>query len=51
MYNAALEAKERAEAELPQTSIEVLDSTVAATAEGFVVLAAARAAEAGEEPG
>jgi DegV family protein with EDD domain len=47
MYNAALEAKERAGAELPRTSIEVVDSTVAVTAEGLVVLAAARAAEAG----
>jgi DegV family protein with EDD domain len=47
MYNAALEAKERAGTELPGTSIEVLDSMVAVTAEGLVVLAAARAAEAG----
>jgi DegV family protein with EDD domain len=47
MYNAALEAKERAKVELPHTSIEVVDSTVAVTAEGMVVLAAARAAEAG----
>jgi DegV family protein with EDD domain len=47
MYNAALEAKERAGAELPRTSIEVVDSAVAVTAEGLVVLAAARAAEAG----
>jgi DegV family protein with EDD domain len=48
MYNAALEAKERAEIELPQTSIEVLDSTVAVTAQGLVTLAAARAAEQGK---
>jgi DegV family protein with EDD domain len=49
MYNAALEAKERAEVEFPQTSVEVLDSTVAVTAEGFVILAAARAAEEGKD--
>jgi DegV family protein with EDD domain len=49
MYNAALEAKERAEVEFPQTSVEVLDSTVAVTAEGFVILAAARAAGEGKD--
>jgi DegV family protein with EDD domain len=48
MHNAALEAKEGAGAELPGVSIEVLDSTVAVTAEGMVVLAAARAAEQGK---
>jgi DegV family protein with EDD domain len=48
MYNAALDARERARAELPETSIEVVDSTVAVTAEGVVVLAAARAAEQGK---
>jgi DegV family protein with EDD domain len=47
IYNAALEAKGHAEAEFPRTSIEVLDSQVAVTAEGLVVLAAARAAGAG----
>jgi DegV family protein with EDD domain len=46
IYNAALEAKEYAQAELTQTAVEVLDSRVAVTAEGLVVLAAARAAEA-----
>ena len=47
VYNAALEAKERIQAELPQTSIEVLDSHMAVTAQGLVTLAAARAAEQG----
>jgi DegV family protein with EDD domain len=48
VYNSALEAKERAQAELPHTSIEVLDSGTATAAEGFVVLAAARAAAEGK---
>ena len=48
VYNAALEAKEYAKDELPQTSIEVVDSQTATAAEGFVALAAARAAEAGK---
>jgi DegV family protein with EDD domain len=48
IYNAALEAREYAQAELTQTAVEVLDSTVAVTAEGLVVLAAARAAELGQ---
>jgi len=47
-YTAALEAKEQIEAELPQTSIEVLDSRTVAAAEGFVALAAARAATEGK---
>ena len=48
VYNSALEAKERAQAEFPQTSIEVLDSQTATAAEGFIALAAARAAEEGK---
>jgi len=48
LYNAALQAKEQAKAEFPQTSIEVLDSQMATAAEGFVALAAARAAEDGK---
>ena len=48
VYNAALEAKEQVKAELPQTSIEVLDSRTVAAAEGFVALAAARAAAEGK---
>jgi len=47
-YNVALEAKELAITELPRTSIEVLDSRTATPAEGFVALAAARAAAKGK---
>ncbi len=46
VYDAAQEAKELAKTELPQTSIEVVDSQTATPAEGFVALAAARAAAA-----
>jgi DegV family protein with EDD domain len=45
---AAQRAKEHFKAELPHISIEVLDSETVTAAEGFVVLAAARAAEAGK---
>jgi DegV family protein with EDD domain len=48
VYNSALEAEESAKGELPQTSIVVVDSRTATAAEGFVALAAARAAEAGK---
>jgi DegV family protein with EDD domain len=48
VYNSALEAKEQAKTELPHTSIEVLDSGTATAAEGFVALAAARAAAEGK---
>jgi len=48
VYNVAQGAKEQAKAELPQTSIEVLDSQMATDAEGFVALAAARAAAEGK---
>jgi DegV family protein with EDD domain len=48
VYNSALKAKERAQADFPQTSVEVLDSQTATAAEGFVALAAARAAEEGK---
>ena len=47
-YNVALMAKEQAKEELPHTIIEVLDSQIATGAEGFVVLAAARAAAEGK---
>jgi DegV family protein with EDD domain len=47
MYNVARQAKERIEAEMAGVAIEVLDSRLAVTAEGLVVLAAARAAEQG----
>ncbi len=47
-YDAAQVAKEQAEAELPGTAIEVLDSQTTTAAEGFVALAAARAAAEGK---
>jgi DegV family protein with EDD domain len=47
-HDVAKLSKEQAEAELPQTSIEVLDSQLATAAEGLVALAAAQAAEAGK---
>ncbi len=48
VYNIARVATEQVKAELPQTSIEVLDSQTATAAEGFVALAAARAAAEGK---
>ena len=48
MYNVALMAKDRAKMELPGVEIEVLDSQTATAAEGFIVLAAARAVKAGK---
>jgi len=48
VYNVAQIAKEQIKAELPQTSVEVLDSQTATAAQGFVALAAARAAAAGK---
>jgi DegV family protein with EDD domain len=48
MYNVARQAKEQVEAEIPGVAIEVLDSQLAVTAEGLVILAAARAAEQGK---
>lgn len=48
LYNMARVAREEAKDKLPQTNIEVLDSLTAASAEGLVVLAAARAAVEGE---
>jgi DegV family protein with EDD domain len=47
-YEMACVAKEQARAELPQTSIEVLDSQTVTAAEGFIALAAARAAAEGK---
>jgi len=47
-YNVALLAKEQAEAELPDVKIEVMDSRNATAAEGFIALAAARAAAEGK---
>lgn len=49
VYNAAQEAKELAKTELPRTRIEVIDSWMATPAEGFVALAAARAAAEGKD--
>jgi DegV family protein with EDD domain len=48
VYDVAQGAKEKAKTELPQTSIEVLDSRTATAAEGFIALAAARAAAEGK---
>ncbi|MDP3878756.1 MAG: DegV family protein [Dehalococcoidales bacterium] len=48
-YDMARVAREQAEAELPQTSITVLDSLNVTAAEGFIALAAARAAAAGKD--
>jgi DegV family protein with EDD domain len=45
---AAQQAREEIRAELPQTTIEVLDSETVTAAEGFVALAAAQAAEGGK---
>jgi len=47
-YEMACVAKEQAKTELPQTSIEVLDSQTVTAAEGFIALAAARAAAEGK---
>jgi len=48
LHDAARVAKEQAKEEFPQTTIELLDSQTAAAAEGFVVLAAARAVAEGK---
>ena len=47
VYESAQVAREQARTELPGTNIEIFDSCMATAAEGFVALAAARAAEAG----
>ena len=47
-YDMACVAKEQAKTELPQVSIEVLDSQMVTAAQGFVALAAARAAAEGK---
>jgi DegV family protein with EDD domain len=47
-YNVACIAREQAGAELPQLSIEVVDSLEVTAAEGFIVLAAARKAAEGK---
>ena len=48
VYSVARGAKERARVEMPQTSMEVMDSRTATAAEGFIALAAARAAAEGK---
>jgi DegV family protein with EDD domain len=48
LYNIVRVARERAKETLPGIKIEIIDSRTAAAAEGFVVLAAASAAEAGK---
>jgi DegV family protein with EDD domain len=47
-YGVAQVAKKQVEAELPGTSVEVLDSRTTTAAEGFIALAAARAAVEGK---
>lgn len=49
MYNSAVEAKQIVAEELPRLVINVVDSRTAGGAQGFVVLAAARAAASGKE--
>ena len=48
MFNSALVAAEMAKETLPDMSIEVLECTTAAAGQGFVVLAAAKAAASGK---
>jgi DegV family protein with EDD domain len=45
VYNSVLDVKKRLKKELPNLSIEVVDSQTVTATEGFVALAAARAAE------
>ncbi|MCK5589730.1 MAG: DegV family protein [Dehalococcoidales bacterium] len=47
-YNAALEAKEIAQKELPKTTIEVIDSQISGSGLALIVLAAAKAAKQGK---
>src|SRR5512137_1362161 len=48
LHNAAIAAKGLVKDELPETKIEVLDSRTCTGAEGFVAMAAARAASEGK---
>lgn len=48
VYDSAYVAKQQAENELPETTIEIMDSHTATAAEGFVALAGARAVEEGK---
>jgi DegV family protein with EDD domain len=47
-YNAALEAKEIAQKELPKTTIEVIDSQISGSGLALIALAAAKAAKQGK---
>jgi DegV family protein with EDD domain len=49
LYNAACNARDLAKTELPETTIEVIDSNTATPSEGMVALAAARAAAEGKD--
>ena len=49
VYTSAMEARELAKTELPGVSIELVDSHMATPAQGFVALAAARAAAEGKD--
>jgi DegV family protein with EDD domain len=49
LHDAAVAAKELVKEELPCTAIEVMDSWICTGAEGFVVMAAARAASEGKD--
>jgi DegV family protein with EDD domain len=48
VYNSVMDVKKRLSAEIPELSIEVVDSRTVTASEGFVALAAARAAKAGK---
>jgi len=48
VYNVAREARELVKGDLPNTTIEIIDSETATAAEGIVALEAARAASAGK---
>jgi DegV family protein with EDD domain len=48
VYDSVLDVKRRLKKEIPNLSIEVVDSQTVTATEGFVVLAAARAAEEGK---
>jgi len=49
VYDVALNAAEQASVELPEITVKVMDSQTVVAAEGFIALAAARAAEAGKD--
>ncbi len=49
MFNSATEAKQIAAGEFPQLAMDVIDSRTAGGAQGFVALAAARAAASGKD--